>query len=145
MFMVGLEFSISAMIAARRDVFGAGSLQVGFTVVVVAGVAMLFGLGLASAILLGGAVAMSSDLITLKQLVDQGDVSSQQGRLVLGILLFQDLAALPFLVVLGGWKQSGGPEPLETLRQLGIAAGALGIAAFVCKPVFRTWLTRSEE
>jgi len=37
---------------------------------------------------------------------------------VLGILLFQDLAALPFLVVLGGWKQSGGPEPLETLRQL---------------------------
>jgi CPA2 family monovalent cation:H+ antiporter-2 len=92
-------------------------------------------------VLLGGAVAMSSTAITLKQLVDQGDVSSQQGRLVLAILLFQDLATLPFLVVLGGWKQSGGPDPLETLRQLGIAAGALGIAAFVCKPVFRMWLT----
>src|SRR5258705_3591862 len=104
MFMVGLEFSISAMIAARRDVFGAGSLQVGFTVLVVAGVAMLFGLGLPSSILLGGAVAMSSTAITLKQLVDQGDVSSQQGRLVLGILLLQDLAVLPFLVVLGSWE-----------------------------------------
>ena len=141
MFMVGLEFSLPAMIAARRDVFGAGSLQVGFTVLIVAGIAMLWGVGLSTAVLLGGAVAMSSTAITLKQLVDQGDVSSQQGRLVLAILLFQDLAALPFLVVLGGWKQSGGPEPLETLRQLGIAAGTLGIAAFVCKPVFRTWLT----
>src|SRR5258708_5455584 len=141
MFMVGLEFSLSAMIAARRDVFGAGSLQVGFTVLMVAGLAMLGGIGLPTAVLLGGAVAMSSTAITLKQLVDQGDVSSHEGRVVLGILLFQGLAALPFLVVLGVGKQSGGPEPLETLRQLGIAAGALGIAAFVCKPVFRTWLT----
>src|SRR6266446_881074 len=75
MFMVGLEFSLAAMIAARRDVFGAG---------------------LPTAVLIGGAVAMSSTAITLKQLVDQGDVSSQHGRLVLGILLFQDLATLPF-------------------------------------------------
>src|ERR1700704_2427098 len=141
MFMVGLEFSFSAMIAARRDVFVAGSLQVGLTALIVAGIAILWGVELPTAVLLGGAVAMSSTAITLKQLVDQGDVSSQQGRLVLAILLFQDLAALPFLVVLGGWKQSGGSEPLEALRQLGIAAGALGIAAFVCKPVFRTWLT----
>jgi CPA2 family monovalent cation:H+ antiporter-2 len=141
MFMVGLEFSLPTMIAARRDVFGAGSLQVGFTVLIVAAVAMLWGAGLRTAMLLGGAVAMSSTAITLKQLVDQGDVSSQQGRLVLGILLFQDLAVLPFLVVLGGWQLSGGPEPLGALHQLGIAAIALGVAAFVCQPVFRSWLT----
>src|SRR6195256_1787309 len=141
MFMVGLEFSLSAMIAARRDVFGAGSLQVGFTVLMVAGLAMLGGIGLPTAVLLGGAVAMSSTAITLKQLVDQGDISSHQGRLVLGILLFQDLAALPFLVVLGGWELGAGPEPLGALRQIGIAAIALGVAAFVCQPVFRTWLS----
>jgi CPA2 family monovalent cation:H+ antiporter-2 len=141
MFMVGLEFSLSAMIAARRDVFGAGSLQVGLTVMMVAGLAMLWGVGLPTAVLLGGAVAMSSTAITLKQLVDQGDVSSHQGRLVLGILLFQDLAALPFLVVLGGWEPGGGAEPVGALRQIGIAAIALGVAAFVCQPVFRTWLT----
>jgi CPA2 family monovalent cation:H+ antiporter-2 len=86
MFMVGLEFSLSAMIAARRDVFGAGSLQVGFTVSMVAGLAMLCGVNLPTAVLLGAAVAMSSTAIILKQLVDQGDVSTQQGRLVLGIL-----------------------------------------------------------
>jgi CPA2 family monovalent cation:H+ antiporter-2 len=74
-------------------------------------------------------------------LVDQGDVSSQQGRLGLGILLFQDLAVLPFLVVLGGWELGVGLDPFRALRQLGIAATALGVAAFVCQPVFRTWLT----
>ncbi|UFW46332.1 MULTISPECIES: cation:proton antiporter domain-containing protein [Bradyrhizobium] len=141
MFMVGLEFSLSAMITARRDVFGAGSLQVGFTVFVVTGIAALSGMSLSGAVLLGGAVAMSSTAITLKQLVDQGEVSSQQGRLVLGILLFQDLAVLPFLVVLGGWQPVGGSEPLGALRQLATATIALGAAAFVCKPVFRTWLT----
>src|SRR4030081_2183735 len=141
MFMVGLEFSLPAMIAARRDVFGAGSLQLGFTVLIVAAVVMLWGAGLPTAVLLGGAVAMSSTAITLKQLVDQGDVSSHQGRLVLGILLFQDLAALPFLVVLGRWELGAGPEPLGALRQIGIAAIALGVAAFVCRPVFRTWLS----
>jgi len=141
MFMVGLEFSLSAMIAARRDVFGAGSLQVGFTVFIVTGIAALSGVSLSGAVMLGGAVAMSSTAITLKQLVDQGEVSSQQGRLVLGILLFQDLAVLPFLVVLGGWQLGGGPEPLGALRQLATATIALGAAAIVCKPVFRTWLT----
>ncbi|TYL96396.1 potassium:proton antiporter, partial [Bradyrhizobium rifense] len=141
MFMVGLEFSLSAMITARRDVFGAGSLQVGFTVFIVTGIAALSGVSLSGAVLLGGAVAMSSTAITLKQLVDQGEVSSQQGRLVLGILLFQDLAVLPFLVVLGGWQPGGGSEPLGALRQLATATIALVAAAFICKPVFRTWLT----
>src|SRR3977135_560735 len=148
MFMVGLEFSFSAMIAARRDVFVPGSLQVGLTVFFVAGIAMLWRVELPTAVLLGGAVAMSSTAITLKQLVDQGDVSSQHGRLVLGILLLQDLATLPFLVVLGGGELSGGPEPLGALRQLAIAAIALGVAAFVCRPGFRvglTWVARTNS
>jgi CPA2 family monovalent cation:H+ antiporter-2 len=146
--MVGLEFSIAAMIAARRDVFGAGSLQVGFTVLTVAGAAIVWGASLPTAVLLGGAVAMSSTAITLKQLADQGDVSSQHGRLVLGILLLQDLATLPFLVVLGGWELSGGPEPLVALRQLGIAVVALVVVAFVCRPIFRvglTWVARTKS
>src|SRR5258708_27092549 len=76
MFMVGLEFSLSAMIAARRDVFGAGSLQVGFTVLMVAGLAMLWDVGLPTAVLLGGAVARSSAPITLQQLVGQGTATT---------------------------------------------------------------------
>jgi CPA2 family monovalent cation:H+ antiporter-2 len=112
MFMVGLEFSLATVIAARRTVFGAGSLQVGLTVLIVAAGVLFWGAGLAAAALIGGAVAMSSTAITLKQLADQGDITSQHGRLVLGILLFQDLATIPFLVILGTWGPGGGSQPL---------------------------------
>jgi CPA2 family monovalent cation:H+ antiporter-2 len=145
MFMVGLEFSLSAMIAASRDVFGAGSVQVGLTALIVTGATMLWGVDFPTALLLGGAVAMSSTAITLKQLADRDEISSHHGRLAIGILVFQDLATLPFLVVLGAWKQGVGPEPLVALRQLGIAAIALVVAAFVCRLVFRAmrrWVAR---
>src|SRR5260221_10700961 len=85
MFMVGLEFSLAAMIAARRDVFGAGSLQVGFTVLIVAGASMLWGAPFPNALLSRGAVANLTTPPTPQQFVDQGDVSSQHGRLGLGI------------------------------------------------------------
>lgn len=103
----------------------------------VAGAAHVSGIGLASALLLGGAVAMSSTAIALKQLADQADISSQHGRLAVGILIFQDLAVLPFLVIVGAWDQSGGTAPFEVLRQLMIAGLAFGGAALVCRPVFR--------
>jgi CPA2 family monovalent cation:H+ antiporter-2 len=148
MFMVGLEFSLPALIAGRRDVLVAGSLQVGLTVLLVAGGAMVWGLSLPIALLLGGAVAMSSTAITLKQLADLGEISSQHGRLAFGILLFQDFATLPFLVMLGAWGQGGETEPLAFLRQLMIAGLALVGAAFICRPVFRValaWVARTNS
>src|SRR5260370_16171007 len=67
MFMVGLEFSLAAMIAARRDVFGAGSLQVGFTVLIVAGAALLWGAPLPPPPPVRGAGSMSSTPLTPPQ------------------------------------------------------------------------------
>ena len=87
------------MIAARATVFGAGACQVALTTLSVAFVARLFGAGWPAAIVMGSVVAMSSTAITLKQLSDEGDLGSQHGRLAVGILLFQDLATLPFLVL----------------------------------------------
>src|SRR5687768_11690150 len=148
MFMVGLDFSLPAMMAARRDVVGAGSLQVGLTTLIVAAGAIALSVSLPAAALLGGAVAMSSTAITLKQLADQGEIGSEHGRLSLGILLFQDLATLPFLVVVGAWDQRGGPELLTIISQLAIAGFALGVASLVCRPVFRgalTWVARTNS
>jgi CPA2 family monovalent cation:H+ antiporter-2 len=148
MFTVGLESSLPTMIAARRDVFGAGSLQVGLTILMVVGAATMWGLSPPVALLLGGAVAMSSTAITLKQLADLGEMSSQHGRLTFGILLFQDLATLPFLVMVGAWEQSSGTEPFAFLRQLLIAGLALIGAAFICRPVFRValaWVARTNS
>lgn len=98
MFMIGLEFELPKMIAARATVFGAGGLQVGLTTLIVAIAAISFGVGWQAAIVIGGVVAMST-AITLKQLSDDGELGSQHGRLAVGILLFQDLATLPFLVL----------------------------------------------
>ena len=148
MFMVGLEFSLPTMIRAHTHVFGAGSLQVGLTSLIVAGSTMLLGVSWPAAILLGGAVAMSSTAIALKQLADQGEISTQHGRLALGVLLFQDLATLPFLVMVGAWEQSGEQNALAVLRQLAVAGVALGGLALVSRPVFRvalSWVARARS
>ena len=97
MFMVGLEFSLAALLAARNDVLLAGSLQVAATLAAIAAALWWFGLDLRLAILLGGAAAMSSTAVAVKQLAEQGEISSQHGRFAIGILLFQDLATIPSL------------------------------------------------
>jgi CPA2 family monovalent cation:H+ antiporter-2 len=138
MFMVGLEFSLPKMIAARATVFGAGACQVALTTLSVAFVARLFGAGWPAAIVMGSVVAMSSTAITLKQLSDEGDLGSQHGRLAVGILLFQDLATLPFLVLVSASGE--GFSALTLSRQLLAAAAAFVLIAVVGRPVFRTAL-----
>ncbi|MDB5425807.1 MAG: glutathione-regulated potassium-efflux system protein, partial [Phenylobacterium sp.] len=73
MFTVGLEFSLPTMFAARADVFGAGALQVALTTLGAGGLAALPGADPVAAFLIGGAVAMSSTAIVLKQLAEQGE------------------------------------------------------------------------
>jgi CPA2 family monovalent cation:H+ antiporter-2 len=109
---------------------------------------MWCGVGPTAALLLGGAVAMSSTAIALKQLADLGEISSQHGRLALGILLFQDLATLPFILLINAWEQSSGTQVIVFLRQLVVAGLALAGAGFVCRPAFRAalaWAARTNS
>ena len=101
LFTLGLEFSLPRMIAMRSEVFGLGGLQVGVTTAVVAAIGWSFGLAPEVAILLGGAVAMSSTAIVLRQLTEQDELNRTHGRLAFGTLLFQDLAFVPFLALAG--------------------------------------------
>ncbi len=101
LFTLGLEFSLPRLIATRREVFWLGSLQVGATTAAVAAIAWAYDVPLAVAALLGGAVAMSSTAIVLRQLRDQGELNRTHGRLAFGTLLFQDLAVVPFLALAG--------------------------------------------
>lgn len=137
MFMVGLEFSLPTLLAARHDVLLAGGLQVGATMVAVGVPLWLFGLDPRLCVLLGGAVAMSSTAVTAKQLAEQGEISSQHGRLAIGILLFQDLATVPLLVLLDNWSRQDTFAPLDLVRNLGLAALALAAAAVISRPVLR--------
>ena len=98
-FTLGLEFSFARMVAMKSEVLGVGGLQVLLTTVVVGAAAWALGATLPVAIVLGGAVAMSSTAIVMRQLGDQLELGRTHSRLALGIVLFQDLAFAPLLAL----------------------------------------------
>ena len=108
MFTIGLEFSLPKLLASRRLVLGLGGAQVAMVTLVFALLLSLAGFDRAQAIVLGGAFAMSSTAIALKQLAEQGEMGMVHGRVATGILLFQDIAAIPFLVLLPFLGDSSG-------------------------------------
>lgn len=101
LFTIGLEFSLNRLIAMRREVFLLGGLQVVVSLVLAA-LALYFFAGTRPvvAVLLGGAVAMSSTALVAKQLGEQLELRQIHGRLAIGVLLFQDLAVIPLLILI---------------------------------------------
>src|SRR5512134_1457737 len=100
MFSIGLEFSVTKLKSMRRLVFGLGGAQVAGTIVLAVGVALLLGAPWQSGLALGGILAMSSTAIVSKLLVERGELDSAHGREVIAVLLFQDLAVVPLLVLI---------------------------------------------
>ncbi len=111
MFSIGLEFSLPKLYAMRKTLFGLGGAQVLITMSVVIGVAMLAGLSLPTAFVIGGALTMSSTAIVSKILMERVDLNSRHGRLSIGILLFQDLAVIPILVLIPALGAHSGDIP----------------------------------
>lgn len=100
MFTIGLEFSLPRLLAAKRLVLGLGGAQVLVTALLFGLAGVWMGLSVAQGAVIGMAFAMSSTAIVLKQLGEQLELSAPHGRVVTGILLFQDIAVVPVLVVL---------------------------------------------
>ena len=100
MFSIGLEFSLTRLMTMRRIVFGLGTAQVLITLLLVVGVAMAIGVPWSTSIVLGGALAMSSTAILAKFLAERFELNSPHGRQIIGILLFQDLAVVPLLILI---------------------------------------------
>ena len=118
MFSIGLEFSLSQLSAMRRTVFGLGGAQVLLTILAVLGIALALGADWRSGLALGGIIAMSSTAIVAKLLMERVELQSSHGRLVMGVLLFQDLAVVPLLILLPALAQ----ESAQLLPTLGLAA-----------------------
>ena len=157
MFSIGLEFSLAQLKSMRRIVFGLGLAQVVLTIVA----AMAFGLFISwwapalhvswqAAFALGGALAMSSTAIVVKMLTERLELESEHGRRIIGILLFQDLAVVPLLILI--------PSLARPAEELVVTLGwALVKAAFVLalllifgQKLMRSWFTvvakrRSQE
>ncbi len=170
MFVIGLEFNLPRLKSMRSLVFGLGSSQV--IVTILAAVAGFFalreglnwagldsehpngilgwGLSWQSSIVLGGALAMSSTAIVVKMMAERLELDSEHGRRVMGILLFQDLAVVPLLVLI----PTLGASPADLTRALLIAtfkaAVVLGLLLAGGQKLMHWWLTlvarrKSEE
>jgi len=161
MFVIGLEFNLPKLNSMRKLVFGLGLSQVALTMLAAVGGNLLLAWGLSlsgrswgltwqSSVALGGALAMSSTAIVVKLMAERLELESEHGRRVMGVLLFQDLAVVPLLVVIPAL----GSAPNELLRELAIAgvkaAGLLTVLLVGGQRVMRWWLTiiarlKSEE
>ena len=141
LFTVGLEFSLPRLIAMRHEVLGLGSAQVAATTLLAGAAAWALGLPAAAAFVVGGAVAMSSTAIVIRQLTERLELNSRHGALSVGILLFQDVAVIPFLILIpvlaGGAQEAVAWELLWALAK-GVVVVVLMFAAghWLLRPLF---------
>ncbi|MFM8391798.1 MAG: cation:proton antiporter, partial [Methylophilaceae bacterium] len=139
MFSIGLEFSLSQLYAMRRIVLGVGGLQVIFGLAVLMLIAMTLHLDWKTSLVVAGALTMSSTAIVSKLLVERLDLNSRHGRLSIGVLLFQDLAVVPLLVLIPSMAHPEG----TLMHDLGIAglkaAIMLSLLFVIGKNVMNRW------
>ncbi len=127
LFALGLEFSLPKLIALKASVFGLGGIQVAFCSLMFGGAVYLWGSSVEASIIIAGALALSSTAIVTKELSRLRQVHSRHGQLSIGVLLFQDLAAVVFLIlvpVLG----SGGSDSLWSALGIALGKGVILIA-----------------
>lgn len=141
LFTLGLEFSLPRLMAMRREVLGLGGAQVLITTLLAFVVVLAAGFSAEIALLLGGTAAMSSTAVVVRELAARGDINQPHGNNAVGVLLFQDLAVVPFLVLIP--IMAGSAEVISTGRVLlaiaqGFAAVAVVLLAgrYLLRPLF---------
>jgi len=139
MFSIGLEFSLPKLYAMKRIVFGLGLLQVAVSMVLITGLIMLFGVSWQLGIALGGVFAMSSTAVLTKLLAERMQLDSAHGREIMGVLLFQDLAVVPLLVLIPSLTQP--PEKLAMLLGIAVLKAIVVLAVILVfgQTLMRKW------
>ncbi|GLR70818.1 cation:proton antiporter [Agaribacter marinus] len=107
LFTLGLEFSLAKMLAMRHLVFGVGAGQMLLTTTFFAAIAMFLGQNISAAIVMGAMLALSSTAIVIKTINEQGRLNTSRSQLAISVLLFQDVAVVPFLIVIPLLASSG--------------------------------------
>ena len=141
MFSIGLEFSLPRLLAMKRIVFGLGAAQVLGSIGLVMVLGPLFGLGWGASLALGGTLAMSSTAILSKLLADRMELDSRHGRETIGVLLFQDIAVVPLLILIPALSRPA-DEMAVTLGLAALKAAALLVLVLVFgQRLMRAWFT----
>jgi CPA2 family monovalent cation:H+ antiporter-2 len=149
MFVIGLEFNLPKLRAMRQHVLGLGLLQVALTMLVGTGAMLLLARQLPgvwdmdwkAALTLSGALAMSSTAIVVKLMVERLELDSEHGKRVMGVLLFQDLALVPLLVLVPALGASA--QNLVNALALAAVKATLLVTLLLVggQHVMRRWLT----
>lgn len=139
LFTIGLSFSLPQIHALRHQVLGLGTGQVVFTTIFVGLVAWLAGLSPVAAFVIGAVFAQSSTTIIGKQLVEQGEDNSRHGRLGLAISVFQDVTAVPFVIVIPVLSAAVGADVLTGMLSWALAKA---VVAFALVLFVGRWLLR---
>lgn len=139
MFSIGLEFSLPQLLSMRNLVFGLGSLQVVLTTLLFLGTAALMGIPWRSGMILGGILAMSSTAMVVRALAEKMELQTRHGRVAVSILLFQDIAVVPLLILIPA--MAGSPANLPHALALAALKALLVLLVlfFIGKPVMRPW------
>lgn len=138
LFTIGLEFSLSLLLRMKKAVLGLGGSQVLVTAAITTAIASYMGLQPGVAVVLGGVVAMSSTALVIRQLADQAELHTRHGRNAVGILLFQDVIVIPFLILVTTLTGEAADAPGYAL----IIAAGKGLLALVVILAAGRWIVR---
>jgi CPA2 family monovalent cation:H+ antiporter-2 len=151
LFTLGLEFSLKTMVAMKREVFGIGGLQVASSVLIIFGILSLFHFDNTVSLIFASALSLSSTAIVSKELTQSNETRSRYGQISISVLLFQDIAAVLFLIMVptlaGGTGQSFAFSMIYALLKGTIfVIGMLAIGKWILPKIFHEIATaRSEE
>ena len=154
MFSIGVEFSLARLRAMKTLVLGLGSAQVVLTITAVSGLSLaltpLHGMPWQASVVLGCALSMSSTAMVMRMASDRGELETAHGRPVVGVLLFQDLAVVPLMIIVPALAgvaavSSGGSADMEMAQTLALALAkavlVLVIMVVVGQRLVGPWLT----
>jgi len=139
LFSIGLEFSLAKLRTMHRSVFGLGSAQVAASIGIGVAVSLVLGAGWQAGLALGGAIAMSSTAIVSKLLAERLELDTPHGRDIVGVLLFQDLAVVPLLILVPALNAPAEVLGRDVLIALAKAAVVLAVLTLVGPRVIRAW------
>ncbi|MDR1309664.1 MAG: cation:proton antiporter [Deltaproteobacteria bacterium] len=146
LFTIGLEFSIQNLLKIKRLVLLGGSLQMLLGVVLITPVAMLLGFRWNQSIVWALLLTLSSTAIVLKIFQDRGEIDAPHGRGAFAVLIFQDLAVVPLMVILPmlAGAEGGDPLYLVALKVIGVLAVVIVLAIWVV-PLLMKWVAQTKS
>jgi len=140
LFLIGLELRLRRLWALRYAVFGAGGAQVLATTAVFTLLGLYSDMSFGTALLIGLAVSLSSTAFALQVLEERGELTARHGRLAFSILLFQDIAAIPMIVLVGflaaGNGSGAAPTVVDFLKGLAVIAAIILAGRFVLNRIY---------